>query len=232
MNVMLAGIDGVPSAWSHHALSLHTTTVREGKVCAQPKRVVLGVCTPRNAPLTLGALIMAGMHATPRWKPSVTVAAVIEHDGQYLLVEEHTAEGLRLNNPAGHVEPGESPLEAVCREVLEETACVFEPTHFLGVYLARFVREATGEDVTYLRLAYGGRVGPPDPARALDAGIVRTLWLPHAALQANVAQHRSALVLQCIGDHSRGVRLPLGAVQDDGSLRQPTRHPARKPNPR
>jgi len=116
-----------------------------------------------------------------RWKPSVTVAAIIERrDGdtsRFLLVEEHTPEGLKLNNPAGHLDPEESPQQGVIREVLEETACVFTPDRLVGVYLSRFQRPATGEDVTFVRFAFGGSVGAPDPARTLDDGIVRTLWM-------------------------------------------------------
>ncbi len=84
----------------------------------------------------------------------MTVAAVIERGGRYLLIEEHTPEGLRLNNPAGHLDPGESPEHGVARETLEETAHRFTPTELVGVYLSRFQREATGEDITYLRFAY------------------------------------------------------------------------------
>lgn len=78
-----------------------------------------------------------------RWKPSVTVAAIIERGGRYLLVEEHTPEGLRLNNPAGHLDPGESPAQGCSREVLEETTHAFEPTALVGLYLSRFQRAAT-----------------------------------------------------------------------------------------
>ncbi len=88
-----------------------------------------------------------------RWKPSVTVAAIIERDGRYLLVEEHTPEGLRLNNPAGHLDPGESPVDGCRREALEETTHAFEPTGLVGIYLSRFQRPATGEDITYVRKA-------------------------------------------------------------------------------
>ena len=109
---------------------------------------------------------------TARWRPSVTVAAVVEHDGRYLLVEEHTPEGLRLNNPAGHLDPGESPEQAVVREALEETARVFTPEAFVGVYLTRNDTIAGAADVTYLRLAYVGTAGEPDPDRSLDHGIV------------------------------------------------------------
>ena len=92
---------------------------------------------------------------TERWKPSVTVAAVIERDGRFLLVEEHTPEGLRLNNPAGHLDPGESPAQGCVRETLEETAHLLEPTALVGVYLSRFVRSSASgtEDITYVRNA-------------------------------------------------------------------------------
>jgi 8-oxo-dGTP pyrophosphatase MutT (NUDIX family) len=140
------------------------------------------------------------------------VAAVIEQQGRYLLVEEHTPEGLRLNNPAGHLEPGETPLQGVVREALEETARHFVPDRFLGVYLARFQRPATGEDITYLRLAYAGHVGEVIPGRALDTGIVRTLWLRPEEVQATQERHRSPLVWRCIEDHLGGRRLPLDVV--------------------
>ena len=157
----------------------------------------------------------------PRFKPSVTVAAVICEAGRYLLVEEHTPEGLRLNNPAGHLEQGESPLQAVQREALEETARPFEPEHLLGVYLARFQRPATGEDITYLRLAYAGRAGEPVAGRALDQGIVRTVWMSPEEVRASRARHRSPLVLRCIEDHLAGKRLPLDAVWADATLPEP-----------
>ena len=160
---------------------------------------------------------------TERWRPSVTVAAIISRtdpDGQqrFLLIEEHTAEGLRLNNPAGHLDPAESPEQGVIREALEETACVFTPTHLLGVYLSRFQRHSTGEDITYLRLAYAGTVGEPVPGRALDQGIVRTLWMTLDEVRASTAQHRSPLVLRCIEDLQAGRRLPLDAVLTDPSV--------------
>jgi 8-oxo-dGTP pyrophosphatase MutT (NUDIX family) len=156
-----------------------------------------------------------------RWRPSTTVAAIIEHAGRYLLVEEHTPEGLKLNNPAGHLDAGESPEQGVVRETLEETARVFTPSALVGVYLSRFTRPATGEDVTYLRFAYCGSVSDEIPGRALDTPIVRTLWLTPAELRASVARHRSALVLQCVEDHLAGQRYPLGLVRTDASVQQP-----------
>lgn len=158
---------------------------------------------------------------TPRFSPSVTVAAIIEHDGRYLLVEEHTPEGLRLNNPAGHLEQGETPLEAVVRETLEETARIFTPQTFLGLYLSRFVRPHSGEDVTYLRLAYCGKVGEAITGRALDEGIVRTLWLSFDEAAAQAVRMRSPQVLQCLADHRAGRRLPLDTVVASPTLGLP-----------
>ncbi|MBV8034550.1 NUDIX domain-containing protein [Roseateles sp.] len=182
-----------------------------------------------------------------RFRPSVTVAAVIAQAGRYLLVEEETPEGLMLNNPAGHLKQGESPVEAVVREALEETARHFVPEAFLGVYLARFVRPArpagpqaastppsperdcplgsgpagVGEDVTYVRLAFSGAVGEAIAGRALDQGIRRTLWMSEAELAACADRHRSPLVLQCVRDHAAGRRLPLDTVSAHPSLARP-----------
>jgi phosphatase NudJ len=156
-----------------------------------------------------------------RWKPAVTVAAVIADGGRYLLVQEHTREGLRLNNPAGHLDPGESPFEAVVRECLEETKRMFVPDALVGFYLWRFTRSDPQEDVTFLRVAYAGTVGEELPGRAFDEGIVRTLWLTPDEIRARQAEHRSPLVMRCIDDHLAGRRLPLEAIQVDGSLRDP-----------
>ncbi len=146
-----------------------------------------------------------------RWKPSVTVAAVIEQNGRYLLVEEHTASGLRLNTPAGHLEPGESPSEGAVREALEETGRSFTPTALLGVYIA------TGNDIkdqptTWLRLAFTGSVSDADPARALDRGIVRTVWMTPSEIEASQNRHRSPLVWRCVQDHLGGQHFDLSAI--------------------
>jgi len=150
-----------------------------------------------------------------RWKPSATVAAIIERDGRFLLIEEHTPEGLRLNNPAGHLDPGESPAQGCAREALEETAHQFEPTELVGVYLSRFQRATTGEDITYLRFAFCGRLGAHDPARALDSGIVRTVWMTPEEVRASAHRHRSPLVLQCLADYLAGRRYPLSVIHTD-----------------
>jgi phosphatase NudJ len=154
--------------------------------------------------------------STPRWSPSVTVAAVIEDAGRYLLVEEHTPEGLRLNQPAGHLDPGESLLQAVVRETLEETARHFAPDALLGMYQARFQRP--GQDVSYLRFAFCGTVGEAIAGRALDTPIVRTLWLSADELRAQAARHRSPLVMRCVDDHRAGRRHPLEVLQADPSV--------------
>ena len=170
-------------------------------------------------PLT--SIPSTALNATERWKPSVTVAAIIEQDGKFLLVEEHTQEGLRLNNPAGHLDPGESLGQACVREALEETARVFTPTALLGMYMSRFQRPATGEDITYLRFAFCGTVGEVLPGHELDTGIVRTLWLSPEEIRASQAQHRSPLVLQCVEDFLAGQRLPLNSLHTDVSVRLP-----------
>ncbi|RYF71589.1 MAG: NUDIX hydrolase [Comamonadaceae bacterium] len=155
---------------------------------------------------------------TMRWKPNVTVAAVIERDGRFLLVEEHTAGGLKLNTPAGHLDAGESPAEGCAREALEETAHPFRPTALVGVYMARFQKAADGEDVTYLRFAFCGELGPLEPGRALDTGIVRTLWLDIDEIRASTDRHRSPLLLQCVEDYLAGQRYPLELIHTDPSV--------------
>ena len=153
-----------------------------------------------------------------RWKPNVTVAAIIERDGRYLLIEEHTQEGLRLNNPAGHLDPGESLAQACAREALEETAHPFTPTALVGIYLSRFQRPATGEDITYVRMAFCGDIGELQPHLSLDEGIVRTLWMTPAEIRASAERHRSPLVLRCIEDHLAGQRYPLEMIYTDAAV--------------
>ncbi len=149
-----------------------------------------------------------------RWKPNVTVAAIVERQGVYLLVEESSPRGPVLNNPAGHLERGESLMEAVVREVLEETACVFTPSHLVGIHLTR----SPGSEVAYLRFAFTGSVGEPMPGRALDAGILRTLWLTPQQIEAERARHRSPLLMHCVRDHAAGRRFPLELLHSDASL--------------
>ncbi|MRT30266.1 NUDIX hydrolase [Herbaspirillum sp. CAH-3] len=151
------------------------------------------------------------------WKPSVTVAAIIERDGRFLMVEEHGAGGLRINQPAGHLEPGESLIEAAVREALEESAHVFTPTALVGTYLSRNVSSSRGGlSVTYLRFAFAGTVGEALD-RTLDEGIVRAVWMTRDELVACAERHRSPLVLRCVDDYLAGQRAPLELVHTDPS---------------
>ena len=151
-----------------------------------------------------------------RWKPNVTVAAVIERDGRFLLVEEETAGGLRFNQPAGHLEADESLLHAVVRETMEETAHSFTPEYLVGIYLW----PRPQGDATFLRFAFGGRVGESNLAHTLDIGIVRTVWMTLEELHATRAHHRSPVVLQCVEDWLSGRRYGLELLRhyDNGSL--------------
>ncbi|MBO9515813.1 MAG: NUDIX hydrolase [Variovorax sp.] len=155
---------------------------------------------------------------TQRWKPNVTVAAVIELEGRFLLVEEDTRDGLMLNTPAGHLDPGESPAEGCIRETLEETAHHFTPTALVGIYMARTRRP---EDITYMRFAFAGTLGAFEPGRALDDGIVRTLWMTADEIRASRARHRSPLLLQCVEDYLAGQRHPLDLIHLDASVAAP-----------
>jgi len=156
-----------------------------------------------------------------RWKPHVTVAAVIERDGRFLLVEEQTPDGLRLNTPAGHLDPGESLVQACIRETLEETAHGFQPTGLVGIYLSRVPSTGAAalqqQGITYLRFAFSGELGRFFPDRRLDHGIVRTLWLTPPEIRASAERHRTPVVLQCLDDYLAGVRYPLALLHADPS---------------
>lgn len=142
------------------------------------------------------------------WKPHVTVAAVIERDGRFLLVEEETESGLRFNQPAGHLECRESLIDAVKRETLEETAYHFEPKALVGIYNWR--NEA--RDMTYLRFAFAGEITGHDPNQPLDDGIVAAHWLTLAEIESRRAEHRSLMVMRCIDDWRSGRRFPLELI--------------------
>lgn len=145
------------------------------------------------------------------WAPHVTVAAIVERGGRFLLVEEHTSQGLRLNQPAGHLEAGESLVDAVIRETLEETAHPFVPHALVGVYMTHFGQPHESGD-TYLRFTFCGTAGEALADRALDADIVRTLWMSADELRAAGERHRTPLVMRCIDDYLAGRRVPLDFV--------------------
>ena len=144
-----------------------------------------------------------------QWKPNVTVAAVIERAGRYLLVEEETAEGVRFNQPAGHLEEGESLVDAVVRETLEETRYIFRPTALLGIYQW----QRPQGDITYLRFAFVGEILGEEKDRPLDAGIIAPCWLTREEVVASAARHRSPLILQCIKDLVAGKTYPLELIR-------------------
>lgn len=148
-----------------------------------------------------------------RWKPNVTVAAVIEQDGRFLLVEEQTADGLRFNQPAGHLDQGESLIAAVIREAREETAHHFVPESLVGIY--QYPRPQG--DITYLRFAFAGRATGFDPDLVLDTGIVRALWLTYDEILACRERHRSQMVLACIDDYRAGQRYALDLIHHFGA---------------
>ena len=143
------------------------------------------------------------------WKPHVTVAAVVHRERRFLLVEEHTDMGVRLNQPAGHLEDGESLLAACVRETLEETAHIVEPTALLGIYQWR----PKDRDLTYLRFTFIANMTGVAKGRALDTGIIGAVWLTAEEIEAQVARHRSPLVLQFVTDFLAGRSHPLDLIR-------------------
>ncbi len=146
------------------------------------------------------------------WKPNVTVAALIEREGRFLLVEEETDDGLRFNQPAGHLDQGESLIDACAREAVEETAWSFKPTALVGVY--QWPRPQG--DITYLRFAFCGELGQHHPERTLDVGIVRAVWMTPEEIRASTDRHRSPLIWQCVADYLAGRRYPLELITHYG----------------
>jgi 8-oxo-dGTP pyrophosphatase MutT (NUDIX family) len=140
--------------------------------------------------------------------PEITVAAVTETDGRFLVVEERINRRLVFNQPAGHVEQGETLLAAVVREVREETAWGFQPEALIGVYLWR--NPNSGRST--MRFTFTGSVADHDAKQPLDRGIVSTHWLSRTDLLEREQRLRSPLVLRCIEDYLSGTRLPLDPV--------------------
>lgn len=151
------------------------------------------------------------------FKPSVTVAAIIEHEGRFLLIEEETSEGVKLNQPAGHLDPHESLEQAVVREALEETAHEFIPRALVGMYMSRYHSRSRNADVTYLRFTFCGSVGRKFD-QPLDEGILRTLWMTRDEIAATADRHRSPIVLKCVDDYLAGQSTPLALLHTHPSV--------------
>ena len=143
-----------------------------------------------------------------RWNPEVTVAAIVQQDGRFLMVEERVDGRLVLNQPAGHLEDRESLIDAVVRETREETAWRFRPEALVGTYLWR----NPANERSYLRFAFCGSVEGHEPKQPLDIGILRAVWMTHEQLLAQPARLRSPMVLRCIEDFLRGSRQSLESV--------------------
>jgi 8-oxo-dGTP pyrophosphatase MutT (NUDIX family) len=140
-------------------------------------------------------------------RPVITVATIIEDDGRFLVIEEETRAGLRLNQPAGHVEVGESIAAAAARETLEEAAWRVDPVALVGVY--HWQSPLYG---TYVRFTFAAEARAHEPARPLDRGIVRAMWLTYDEIAARRATHRSPFVLRSLDDYRAGRRWPLGII--------------------
>jgi 8-oxo-dGTP pyrophosphatase MutT (NUDIX family) len=142
-------------------------------------------------------------------RPDLTVAAIVERNGEFLLVEERVGNRMVINQPAGHVERGEQLLAAIIRETLEETAWTFVPHALVGVYLW----DHLDRQRSYLRFAFTGELTSHDPLRPLDRPIERTLWMSQEQLRAHASQLRSPMVMSCIDDYLAGQRYPLDVVR-------------------
>lgn len=150
------------------------------------------------------------MYTTELWKPNAVVATIVERDGRFLLVEEEADGRAVFNQPAGHLDPGETLLDAAKRETLEESGWHVEPLDIVGIYLV----EPPGQDITYLRFCFRARAVTHDAARPLDKEIIRAVWLTREELLAEQHRHRSPLVLRCIDDAIAGHSFPLAMIHD------------------
>jgi ADP-ribose pyrophosphatase YjhB (NUDIX family) len=140
------------------------------------------------------------------WTPHVTVAAVIESEQGFLLVEENSDNMIVFNQPAGHWDAGETLIEAAIRETLEETAWHFVPQAIVGIYT--YTSEIN--QITYLRICFCGTVTTHEPHRPLDTGVMRAVWLTREQLLQQ--KLRSPMVLRCIDDYLAGIRYPLSLL--------------------
>lgn len=144
------------------------------------------------------------------WKPHVTVAAVAEHEKRFLMVAETIAGHRVINQPAGHLEPGESLLEAVSRETLEETGYRFRASSLVGIYQWRPEHGADGQ--VFLRFAFAGEIEATPGGVRLSSEIDEVLWLQAGELARRTEEHRSPLVGRCVDDYLSGRRYPLSIL--------------------
>jgi 8-oxo-dGTP pyrophosphatase MutT (NUDIX family) len=154
------------------------------------------------------------MTTISRQRPAVSVATIVEREGRFLLVEERTRGGLRLNQPAGHLEAGETLEAGAARETLEESAWRVDVTGLVGIYLW----QPPDSRRAYLRFAFAATARVEEPARALDDGIVRALWMSAADMRACRARHRTPLVMRCVDDYLAGRRMPLDCIATLGDF--------------
>ena len=143
-------------------------------------------------------------------KPHLTVAAVAEHAGRFLMVEEEADGRVVYNQPAGHLDEGETLAQGVARETLEETAWHFQPESIVGIYQW----SSPNNGITYVRVCFSGRCHGHEPARTLDSGIRRALWLTRDEILALGQQLRSPMVLRCIDDYLAGKAHPLSLITE------------------
>ena len=142
-------------------------------------------------------------------RPRATVATIVARDGRFLLVEERTDGGVRINQPAGHLEAGETIVAGAARETLEETGYRVAPSGLVGIY-----RWQSPAGETFIRFAFAADVVAHEAERPLDAGILRALWLSYDELASLRARHRSPIVMRCVDDYLAGVRRPLDLVTE------------------
>lgn len=144
------------------------------------------------------------------WKPHVTVAAVVERDDRFLIVEEESAGQIVFNQPSGHLEPNESLVDACVRETLEETRWLVEPLGVIGVY--RWTHPVRSQ--TTMRVCFAARALSCDPTQPLDSGILDAVWLTREELLQNPTKLRSKLVMRCVDDYCSGANFPLSMLAD------------------
>jgi 8-oxo-dGTP pyrophosphatase MutT (NUDIX family) len=147
------------------------------------------------------------MPAGEPWHPHITVATVIERDGRFLLVEERARGELVVNQPAGHLDPGETIVAAAVRETLEETAWRIEVTALIAIY-----QWTSPDDEHFLRFTFAGEALAHEAGRRLDTGIERALWLTPEELTGGRYTPRSPLVVRSVTDYRAGTRAPLALL--------------------